>query len=461
MQYYKNRHLIMINFVIVFGWIMSFPYEGPVMYAMIYEKGLDGIFLNRVTVFFVFLGLFTGRFISKDIVSAKKVITVCTGMALVISLFVPFIPIHIWNYLIPFLAFITGIVLSVHGYMIKGYILAKSRSRMVADVLIYANVMLVAAHILANNTSPLFSYIIIEVLLIVAFVAALHINTNEKLVRTLLYETGKETSIKSYWILFLFIFVITINSGIMFQVIYPYFSQFTVLTSIYTNIPYILAIYLLSRIYKKCKFYLLYVGLALWGITFILFAFMGQTALGFIIICSTMLFAAGIFDLFWWSVMANNFDNVKSPSSLFGLGLSINVLGVWVGGVIGNALVSLGANKEALSFMGLFVVVISMLIIVPLNNKLSSQLEYNEFIVEISYIEKNDMRKFTNDAKELLSKRERQVFDLLIKGKTDTEISKILYITHHTIKTHNRSIYKKLNVSNRIELIDKIVEASN
>ena len=27
-----------------------------------------------------------------------------------------------------------------------------------------------------------------------------------------------------------------------------------------------------------------------------------------------MLFAAGIFDLFWWSIMANNFDNVKNPA---------------------------------------------------------------------------------------------------------------------------------------------------
>lgn len=454
----KNSYYILISFSIVFGWVMSLPYEGPVMYALAGERGINGVLLNTLTVFFHFGGLFCGRYIAKDIISAKKTILICIGSSIILSLFIPFVPVEAWTYIIPLVSFLTGIVISVNGHLIKGYIPSELRTKAVADILIYGNVVLIGAHIFANNTTPIISFIVIEGFLVVAFIISYKIDTNENLVRQPIIETNIESIFKTYWIFFLFIFVITINSGIMFQVIYPYFGEFEILTSIYTNVPYIIAIYFLSRHHKENKFYFLYIGLALWGITFILFANLGHTALSFILICSVMLFAAGIFDFFWWSIMANNFDNIKNPSSLFGLGLSINVLGVWVGGLIGNYLTSIGVDKQGLSYIGMFVVILSMLIVLPLNSKLSNLIENNEFLVKLSYVEKKEINSFVEEAKTILSNREQEVFDLLISGKTDAQISNELYISPNTIKTHNRNIYKKLNVSNRIELIEKISE---
>ena len=246
----------------------------------------------------------------------------------------------------------------------------------------------------------------------------------------------------------------------MFQVIYPYFGEFVLLTSIYTNVPYIAAIFLLTRVIKINKFKYLYIGLALWGVTFIIFAFTGQTALSFVILCTFMLFACGIFDIFWWSVMASNFDSVHNPSSLLGLGLSINVLGVWVGGLIGNFLMSIGVDKQELSLMGILVVLISLLIILPLNNRLSNFIEYSEFLVKLHFMNGKKIKTFNEEVQETLSKREFEVYNLLIMGKSDNQISEALCITKNTIKTHNRNIYKKLKVANRIELIEKISEIS-
>lgn len=458
MKFIKNRYYIILSFSIIFGWIMSFPYEGPVMYSMAGEKGIDGILLNTLTVFFHFGGLFCGRFVTKDVISAKKVILLCIGSSIILSLFIPIIPVNTWVYIIPLISLLTGIVIASNAHMLKAYIPSEARTNTAANLLIYGNIILIIAHIFANNTTPIISFIFIEIILILAFILVIRIDTSIKYVNQPLVVQERKSVFKTYWIFFLFIFVITINSGIMFQVIYPYFGEFQLLTSIYTNIPYIAAIYFISRFYKKNKFYLLYVGLALWGLTFILFAFLDQTSISFIVICSVMLYAVGIFDLFWWSVMANNFDNMKNPSSLFGLGLSINVLGVWVGGIIGNYLVSIGVDKQELSYIGLFIVIISMLIIVPLNNRLSDILEYNEFLVKFSYMKRKEMRDLLDDVKTILSNREFEVFNLLIDGKTDTEIGKELFISHNTIKTHNRNIYKKLNVSNRVELIEKISE---
>lgn len=52
-----------------------------------------------------------------------------------------------------------------------------------------------------------------------------------------------------------------------------------------------------------------------------------------------------------------------------------------------------------------------------------------------------------------LSTAERAVFDLYMEGHTAKEIADILCLSINTIKTHNRRIYMKLNVSSRKELM--------
>ena len=57
-----------------------------------------------------------------------------------------------------------------------------------------------------------------------------------------------------------------------------------------------------------------------------------------------------------------------------------------------------------------------------------------------------------------LSEREEEVSRLLIKGETNSDIGQKLFISVNTVKSHIKSIYKKLNVSNRIQLIHLIRE---
>lgn len=52
-----------------------------------------------------------------------------------------------------------------------------------------------------------------------------------------------------------------------------------------------------------------------------------------------------------------------------------------------------------------------------------------------------------------LSNAERRIFDLYIEGHDAKEICKLLYISINTLKTHNRRIYTKMNVSSRVELL--------
>jgi DNA-binding NarL/FixJ family response regulator len=51
-----------------------------------------------------------------------------------------------------------------------------------------------------------------------------------------------------------------------------------------------------------------------------------------------------------------------------------------------------------------------------------------------------------------LTERQREVYDLIILGKTNKEIMSELFIEQSTLKSHINQIYKKLNIKSRSEL---------
>jgi DNA-binding CsgD family transcriptional regulator len=59
-----------------------------------------------------------------------------------------------------------------------------------------------------------------------------------------------------------------------------------------------------------------------------------------------------------------------------------------------------------------------------------------------------------------LTQRERDMLLLLGQGRSIASISKLLYVSENTTKSHVRSIYRKLDVHSKQELIDLINETS-
>lgn len=55
----------------------------------------------------------------------------------------------------------------------------------------------------------------------------------------------------------------------------------------------------------------------------------------------------------------------------------------------------------------------------------------------------------------LISDREKEVLSLIQNGFSNSQISKHLFLSENTIKTHIKHIYKKMSVSNRKEAIEK------
>ncbi|MDR2285697.1 MAG: LuxR C-terminal-related transcriptional regulator, partial [Sphingobacterium sp.] len=55
-----------------------------------------------------------------------------------------------------------------------------------------------------------------------------------------------------------------------------------------------------------------------------------------------------------------------------------------------------------------------------------------------------------------LSKREIEVLDLILQGKSSKEIAALIFISEHTVNTHRRRILSKTNADNFLELRQRL-----
>ena len=60
--------------------------------------------------------------------------------------------------------------------------------------------------------------------------------------------------------------------------------------------------------------------------------------------------------------------------------------------------------------------------------------------------------------KKILTDREQEVFELLIKNKTTTEIAKELYISQKTVRNHVSNAIQKLGVKGRAQAIIELIK---
>jgi DNA-binding NarL/FixJ family response regulator len=100
----------------------------------------------------------------------------------------------------------------------------------------------------------------------------------------------------------------------------------------------------------------------------------------------------------------------------------------------------------------------------------SSAAKIKEAIIEISnggapmssYVAKRVISFFQkpkiSDSVALLSDRENQVIQLLVKGLQYKEIAANLFLSTETVKKHLRNVYQKLHVQNKVEAINKLYQ---
>lgn len=68
------------------------------------------------------------------------------------------------------------------------------------------------------------------------------------------------------------------------------------------------------------------------------------------------------------------------------------------------------------------------------------------------------MLKKEDNMKNIITKREKEIFELLIDNKTTKEISVILNISEKTVRNHISNVMQKLDVINRSNAIIELLK---
>lgn len=99
----------------------------------------------------------------------------------------------------------------------------------------------------------------------------------------------------------------------------------------------------------------------------------------------------------------------------------------------------------------LLVVISSFLVVIYIH---FNQRKLTDLSNQIKILSKKNSQDISSLLDELTD-RQKEIYDLIMEGKTNKEIATKLFIEKSTLKTHINQIYKKLNIKSRRELKSK------
>ena len=247
----------------------------------------------------------------------------------------------------------------------------------------------------------------------------------------------------------------------MYQVQCPAFAHLEWLTSWYWAVPYIVALFIMRNLPRKINHaYILYVGIAMIGFSFIAFLSLDRSSASYLVVNTLMMGACGVYDLFWWSILGEMLELDKNPAKIMGIGLSANVLGVLLGGLIGNANTAIKMQNQNPTLLALCVVCITLVLLPLLHKRLTTLLKNHVYLTTIIEMPVQEQTRLIREFNltEKLTEREGEITALLIKGKTYRMIAGELHVSENTIKTHVKNIYSKAGVQSRTELMNLLLD---
>ncbi|MDD2361464.1 MAG: helix-turn-helix transcriptional regulator [Oscillospiraceae bacterium] len=451
-----------VGFAFPFAYQLSFLFEGQVLYGLLEYFNADAPLYITGAIAAHFAGLFTGGFISKNIASARKAMIFAMGLCVLFSIPFYFPPSVLWATGLIAAGYASGCAVAAWGFFLKAFTPKNERLQSCADVLIFSNVLMIAINVMSEMWSPFaaLSFSLACIPLGCFFIRLLPVDF-EPITEASFRNEIPLSSDHPLLILALFVFIITIDSGLMYQVINPAFDHLTRLVSWYWAVPYILALAILRFMpLSRKRSPVLYVGMGMIMAAFISFMLLGRCETDYLIVDTLMLGACGIFDLFWWSILGEMLDHTNNPAKTFGIGLSANVLGVLCGGVLGMFITSSKLPSAEVAVIALIVVCITLVLLPPLNRQLVLLLKSHTYLTVYSGMSQTEQATVMSHIKTLdpLTVREQEVLQLILSGKSNREIASTLFISENTVKTHIRNIFSKYDVSSRVELVSTLLK---
>lgn len=453
----NERHLSIIVHSLFSSWMLAFLFEGQILYSLAssYVLATDVMIFGGIAA--IFAGLVVCGFFIHTKRAAKRLFLCAYPFFIAVSIPFFFTPSVLWTIAIILGSFLAGGCVAAWGIFLKSGTPKNERIKTVADMLIASNLLMILLNITAIHISPHISLALSMVLLLGAFAFALKLPADSSVVTSNPPEPREKTRSIGGLLAFLclFIVIITIDSGLMYQVVNPAFAGLEWLTSWYWAVPYIIALLIMRNLPRKInRVHLLYVAIAMLGLSFIGFMGLDHTAAAYLAVNTLMLGSCGVYDLFWWSILGEMLEYHHNPVKIFGIGLSANVLGVFLGGLISNAFAFSDGYATHTVLLALVVVCVTLALLPFLNKRLAFLLRDHAYLAALSEMSAQRNGDYARNAQlSILSDRESQVASLLLQGKTNRMIAGELTISENTVKYYVKNIYSKYNIQSRAELI--------
>lgn len=471
-------------FALFAAWYLAVAFRGSTLHAFWAQKGvLPGDAFQDWSILAHVAGLVLAGFLCTSPARSRQVMiasmAVCLGVALSLLLPMP----SIWIAAMVIAAFFGGVVIAAWASDFRQFTPPGRRLSTAAQAIMLGNLLMIAINSVTERIAPMAGFL----LAMAALATALVLIADPRQKAAPAVESGGDTTLllpaaslnQSLLALYLFVVVLSVNSGLMYRIVLPAFGPLTFFQQLYWAVPYIAMIYLLFRLPARInKSYILYLAIVAVGLSFVLFFSLDRSLTSFLVINTLMLGAFGVCDLFWWTILGEMLTFTDKPVQIFGIGLSANVLGIGIGVVIGQFLPSGESGDHYPLIIALAAVMMTIMVLPLLYGRLASVVGEKDFVVGLNRELARkaaaaavpgvapQRREPGPDATEgllqayyircELTARERQIAGLLQKGLTYQMIGQELGISGNTVKSHIKSLYVKLHVNNKSEFIRKI-----
>ena len=465
-KWYRNQVKAVWIFAFFYSSVIALPEKNQIIDKLLVGDGFPADTMRLVLILFHIIGLIAAAYRIRNIRQAKRVLLAGNlGFLLGIALCFLGMP-SLWYGILPLMGVATGIWLAAFGWFFQATTRKEDRMLRAGWLIVGANVLLILHNVVNYLLPGIFSLLLMAFLLV------------ETLVFTLLYlklpalEATGEKPEPAYPLeervlfgisrpllyLVLFIFLSSLNIGLLFSIVHPAYSHLGLLSVVFFNIPYIAANIALVRLRKKVRpDTVMTIMIVLVGFSFVSFLILDRGLGSYFAVDIMLETGLGALDLIWWTFLSEMMDVVKSPSKVLGIGLAANALGVLASSFL-LAFGLISGSALSVSVMGFSTVLLALLVL-PVFYRRMKEMERSQKTLTVFFGQSEEVREETleNRMEQAdLTRREHEIAGYLLKGFTYGMIAKDLVISEHTVRRHISNIYSKLGVGNKAQMIEKL-----
>ncbi|NMA51681.1 MAG: LuxR family transcriptional regulator, partial [Peptococcaceae bacterium] len=222
MNLFNVRRLSIAAFSFSFAYLLSFLFEGQVLYSLLGLHGVNASAYILAAMIAHFAGLFTCGLFVRSRAAAKSMMFGGMGVCLVATVPFFFVPSPLWLGGLIISGYFSGCAVAAWGFFLKALTPKNERIKSCADVLIYSNLLMIAVNVVAMNRSPFIGLSLAILCLVMGMVFIWMLPVKQEDRQNKAFTNKTHGCIKNPLLLLcLFVFIITINSGLMYQVINP------------------------------------------------------------------------------------------------------------------------------------------------------------------------------------------------------------------------------------------------